>query len=120
MLVGGSVGRGYPDRWSDLELGTFWRNLPQDDDLAEVAERAGGRDRRGWAYDAREHAAAEEFWLGGPAGQGLLVELQHQSLADAAALLDELLVNTNPEPYSLQCAGGLGRCASHQPRRSWL
>jgi len=109
MLVGGSVGRGYPDRWSDLELGVFWRNLPQDDDLAETAERAAGRDRRGWAYDAGEHAAAEEFWLGGPAGQGLLVELQHQSLADAAALLDDLVGNTNPEPYLLTVASALNR-----------
>jgi hypothetical protein len=52
---------------------------------------------------------AEEFWLGGPAGRGLLVELQHQTLADADALLDDLLDNVSPEPYPLTVASALSR-----------
>lgn len=109
MMVGGSVGRGHPDRWSDLELAVFWRSLPPDDVLLDLARRAGGRNRRSWAYDPAEYALAEEFWLGGPAGQGLLVELQHQSVADGAALLEDLLDRVNPEPYFLTYASALDR-----------
>ncbi|MDR2984945.1 MAG: DUF4037 domain-containing protein [Nocardiopsaceae bacterium] len=109
MMVGGSVGRGHPDRWSDLEMAVFWRHLPPDDVLLDLAKRAGGRDRRSWAYDPAEYAVAEEYWLGGLAGPGLLVELQHQSLADGAALLDDLLDGINPEPYFLTYASALNR-----------
>ncbi|MGN6795740.1 MAG: DUF4037 domain-containing protein [Streptosporangiaceae bacterium] len=109
VLVGGSVGRGYPDRWSDLELGVFWRGPPTDDVLIGLVDQVGGRDRRRWADDPGEHAAAEEFWLGCPAGRGLLVELQHQTLGDATALLDDLIENLNPEPYSLTVASALNR-----------
>jgi hypothetical protein len=109
MVVGGSVGRGHADRWSDLELAVFWDNLPADDVLLGLAKRAGGRDRRSWAYEPGEYAIAEEFWLGGPAGHGLLVEVQHQSLADGAALLRDLLDNLNPEPYLQTYASALSR-----------
>jgi hypothetical protein len=109
MVVGGSVGRGHADRWSDLELAVFWDSLPPEDVLVGLAKRAGGRDRRSWAYEPGEYAMAEEFWLGGPAGQGLLVEVQHQSLADGAALLRDLLDNVNPEPYLLTYASAISR-----------
>ncbi len=109
VLVGGSVGRGYPDRWSDLELGVFWRVLPPPETRLALASRLGATDRRCWPFDPGERAEAEEFWLGGPAGDGLLVELQHQSLADLGALLDELLRQLNCDPRFLTVASALDR-----------
>jgi hypothetical protein len=109
VLVGGSVGRGHPDRWSDLELGVFWRTLPPPEQLSTLANQSGAMDRRSWPYDPTLRAAEEEFWLSGLAGRGLLVELQHQTLADLAASLDELLIKLNPDPYLLTVASALSR-----------
>lgn len=109
LLVGGSTGRGHPDRWSDLELGVFWRAMPPPEVRLTLADRAGATDRRTWPHDPAIHAAEEEFWLGGPAGHGLLVELQHQTLADLTASLDELLTKLNPDPYLLTVASALNR-----------
>lgn len=30
VLIGGSVSRGYADRWSDVEIGIFWREIPSE------------------------------------------------------------------------------------------
>lgn len=31
VFCAGSTGRGHADRWSDLEIGVFWAQLPSDE-----------------------------------------------------------------------------------------
>lgn len=59
ILVGGSVARGYADRWSDLEVGVFWCDLPPEHSRADLAAGTGLID---WsAYpDPSLGGAAEE------------------------------------------------------------
>jgi hypothetical protein len=42
LVVAGSVGRGWADEWSDIELDLFWSEPPTDRDRMSVIERAGG------------------------------------------------------------------------------
>jgi hypothetical protein len=109
VLCGGSTGRGHADRWSDLEIGVLWRTLPEDAALAGLAADGGVQARRSWPYDAAERAVAEEYWSGGPAGSGLLVEVQHSTPADLTALLDDLLTGPGPDPFLLTVAAALAQ-----------
>jgi hypothetical protein len=45
VIVGGSVARGWADRWSDVELGIIWTTLPGERALEDLAGRAGGERR---------------------------------------------------------------------------
>lgn len=42
LIVAGSVGRGWADEWSDIELDLFWNEPPTDDDRKRVIEAASG------------------------------------------------------------------------------
>lgn len=42
LVVAGSVGRGWADEWSDIELDLFWNEPPTDDDRKSVIEAAKG------------------------------------------------------------------------------
>lgn len=42
LVVAGSVGRGWADEWSDIELDLFWNEPPTDDDRKSVIEAAAG------------------------------------------------------------------------------
>ncbi|HEV2067729.1 MAG TPA: hypothetical protein VGR08_12925, partial [Thermomicrobiales bacterium] len=48
ILVGGSVARGYADRWSDVEIGVFWRIVPPERSRADLAALAGLSDWRSY------------------------------------------------------------------------
>lgn len=42
LVVAGSVGRGWADEWSDIELDLFWDEPPTDDDRKSVIESVNG------------------------------------------------------------------------------
>lgn len=42
LVVAGSVGRGWADEWSDIELDLFWNEPPTDDDRKSVIEAVKG------------------------------------------------------------------------------
>lgn len=42
LVVAGSVGRGWADEWSDIELDLFWNEPPTDDDRKSVIEGVNG------------------------------------------------------------------------------
>lgn len=107
VICGGSTGRGHADRWSDLELGVYWSELP------ELAERRAalldlsGRDPRLFPYDLVSRACFDEWWHQGGAGAGLLVEVIHMTMSDAQALLDRLLVDVDADPQLLAYASAI-------------
>ena len=43
VMVGGSVSRGYADRYSDLEVGVFWSDAPTEGERKSAVERVGGK-----------------------------------------------------------------------------
>ncbi len=47
-FVFGSVGNGFADKFSDLEIGVIWSSVPEEADLREVCESVGGKD---WSYN---------------------------------------------------------------------
>jgi hypothetical protein len=77
VLVGGSVARGFADRYSDIEIGVFWDTLPSIEERAAARERAGGvagdfipNSGRYSSDDPRSVGGLERFYLGGGAAEG--------------------------------------------------
>jgi hypothetical protein len=93
VLCAGSTGRGDADRWSDLELLVLWSAPPSDDQRRSVPDEFDASAVRLFGYEAAEFATADDFWLGGAPGRGLLVEVGHATSDDATAALDRLLVD---------------------------
>lgn len=46
VMIGGSVSRGHADRWSDIEIGVFWPEIPPERVRASVADNANLRNWR--------------------------------------------------------------------------
>jgi hypothetical protein len=104
VLCGGSTGRGDADRWSDLELIVLWSAGPSDEQRRRVPDAVSAHAMRQFAYEPAEFASADDFWIEGDAGTGLLIEVGHMSNADATAALDRLLVDAIPDRYLLTVA----------------
>jgi hypothetical protein len=63
LTVGGSVGAGLADRYSDLELDCYWSQAPTDADRTTPVEALGGKLTQLWDYDADEEEWSEDFQL---------------------------------------------------------
>ena len=48
VIAGGSVSRGYADKYSDVEIGVFWDSQPSDKERKDAALRIGGEV---WKFD---------------------------------------------------------------------
>lgn len=107
VLCGGSTGRGHADRWSDLEIGVFWSEPPEEQRRRQVITELGGRDLRLFDYDVVERQWFDEWWFEGGAEKGLLVEVVHMTEADADVLLDSLLAAHDVRPGLLAFAAAL-------------
>src|SRR5262249_1991023 len=107
VLCGGSTGRGQADRWSDLEIGVFWFEPPDEERRRAVVAELGGSGLRTVGDDPVEGCWFGGWWYAGPAGAGLLVEVVHLTIADADALLDGLLAATDIRPDVLTFAAAL-------------
>ncbi len=44
VMVGGSVARGWADRYSDVEVGVFWEAFPSPEQFRAAMERARGTE----------------------------------------------------------------------------
>lgn len=108
VLCAGSTGRGEADRWSDLELLVVWAAEPLPEQRRVAPDRAGGDHLRQFDRDPGGYATGDDYWIGGPAGTGLLVEAGHLTAADATAALDRLLVDADPDPDLLALAAAFG------------
>ncbi|HEU0239627.1 MAG TPA: hypothetical protein VFR11_10170 [Micromonosporaceae bacterium] len=104
VLCAGSTGRGDADRWSDLEMLVLWESRPTAERRRRAPDASAAKAVRLFDYEPAEFAAADDFWLDGEPGDGLLVEVGHATADDATAALDRLLVDASPDPYLLTVA----------------
>jgi hypothetical protein len=89
LIVGGSVARGCADRYSDVEIGVFWREHPSDAEFEAAMRRAGGSRWELDPYDeAQEDVHYEEYEV-----DGLKIDLRHMTVDGMervlAAVLDD-------------------------------
>ena len=85
----------------------FWSQPPTELGRRQVIAELDGSDPRLFDYDDAERTWFDEWWFDGPAGAGLLVEVVHMTTDGAERLLDQLLVDANPQPYLLTIAAAL-------------
>jgi predicted nucleotidyltransferase len=101
VMLGGSTARGDADRWSDVEVGVFWRRPPTPAERLAVAEAAEVRlvNVDGPPWD-------DQLYLGGPRPDGLMVEVAHTLTHTVERALDELLKG-KPDGQVMQLAQGI-------------
>ncbi|NKB68894.1 MAG: DUF4037 domain-containing protein [Candidatus Latescibacteria bacterium] len=115
VLVGGSVGRGRSDRYSDTELGVFWSELPGEEQQSEVLKRVGGTPRG--SIHPLDHTdpggGYAPFALGGPYTDqadgrigGYPIELENETVRDTERWLSDVAENfeTSLPKQNLICA----------------
>jgi hypothetical protein len=103
VLCTGSTARDQADRWSDLELAVVWAAPPTEAQRRAAIAAAGGRDARLWPRDEAYRMWEDAWWDGGPAGHGLLLEVDHSLVEDVEAQLTALL---RPDPRTELLAFG--------------
>jgi hypothetical protein len=64
LAVGGSVGSGLADQFSDLELDCYWFSAPGDSDRAGPINALGGHLTALWDYDQDDEEWSEDYRLG--------------------------------------------------------
>ena len=83
VILGGSTARGHADRYSDIELGVFWRTPPSDEERQAETDRMGVDLVRLYPYDPSEEVWADDLKAGrsDPALErsGALVEVVHHT-----------------------------------------
>ena len=99
-IVGGSVARGYADRYSDIEVGVFWHQPPTDDERRAAAEATGGDVHHLYPYDPDEEVWEDNLYLGhlapGQRATGVLVEVPHYTTDFVERVLDDVLERHDP------------------------
>jgi hypothetical protein len=85
----------------------FWDCLPTKDDRSRLAAQV---EAQGVRHEDFDHGAAwcsDEWWIGGAAGQGLLVEVSHMTADGAQASADAILRHGNVTEDLLSFAAAL-------------
>lgn len=102
VMLGGSTARGDADRWSDVEVGVFWRRPPTPAERLAVAGVAEVRvvNVDGPPWD-------DHLYLGAPRPDGLMVEVAHTLTQTVENALDDLLVAGTPDGQVMQLALGI-------------
>jgi hypothetical protein len=77
-----------------------WETVPSEAERRQRIAAVAGQHPRTWPPDARSGATAEEWWYGGPAGWGLLVETSHLTVA-ALQARTSALADGDPDPAGL-------------------
>ena len=81
VIVGGSVSRGWADRYSDLELGVYWSDSPSDAERKVARDAAGGR--------CVFFGPVETFYVGGDRKTGFKVQVHHSTVEATERLLKD-------------------------------
>lgn len=92
VMIGGSVARGYADRYSDLELGVFWHEFPTPDEFRCLTERIGGER---WELDP--YNESEPVWYEEYEADNLKIDLRHMTLAKMDEVLSNVLERFNSD-----------------------
>lgn len=96
VVVGGSVGRGIADRYSDIEIGVFWTEPPSKAERETLAEQIGVVYREQmslYKFDPRhpgEEEADEDIYVGGNKDSGFNVDIKHKTIAAVEQYLVEM------------------------------
>ena len=100
VILGGSTARGHADRYSDIELGVFWRRPPTDGERQAAAAAIDGDLHRLYPYLPEEEVWSDDFYLGrarsGEPKSGILLEVVHYTTEFVGRTLDEVLEEHDP------------------------
>lgn len=97
VILGGSTARGHADRYSDVELGVFWRRPPTDTDRKAAADAINGDLVRLYPYDP-----AEEVWC-----NDYMLEVVHYTVDFLDRTLDAVLRQYDPAPLKQNLIAGV-------------
>jgi predicted nucleotidyltransferase len=102
VLLGGSTARGHADRYSDIEVGVFWRQDPSEAERKEAAEQINGDLLRLYPYEAAEEAWCDDYMLGrrqpDQPKSGVLVEVVHYRTETLERTFEEVLERYDADP----------------------
>lgn len=84
VAVSGSVGRGWADRYSDIELDVYWREPPTDEDRQEPIRRLNGDIINYWPLEDEEWS--EDYLV-----QGVQLDLSHFLAATIEQYLSDVI-----------------------------
>ena len=107
VVVGGSVGRGIADRYSDVEIGVFWTEPPSKTERKTLAEGIGVVSREQmspYKFDPShpgEEEADENIYVGGDEDSGFNVDIKHKTIAAVEQYLIEMFDHCQPHDNRL-------------------
>jgi hypothetical protein len=111
IMVSGSTARGHADKYSDIEMGIFWREPPSEDDRRWAAERSGADLHRLFPYEEACGTWPDDLFAGrAPSNEpksGVLVEIQHLLTTYVDTSLDAVLMNFDPDEEKLNLIAGI-------------
>ncbi len=96
VVVGGSVGRGIADHYSDVEIGVFWTEPPSKTERETLAEQIGVVYREQmspYKFDPRhpgEEEVDEAIYVCGDKDSGFNVDIKHKTIAAVEQYLVEM------------------------------
>jgi hypothetical protein len=105
LAVAGSVGAGFADRWSDLELDCYWSEPPSEDDRRTPTSALGADLREFWDYDEDQEEWSEDYQLG-----ALAVTVSNFTVATAERSLDAVLNDCDLDPVKHYRLAAIGSC----------
>lgn len=92
VMVGGSVSRGYADRYSDLEIGVFWSDPPTEAERKSAVESLGGKLLTFDESPRNELYALDEAAIRGKTYHGTsMISTQHLTVDEMEKGLVEVL-----------------------------
>jgi hypothetical protein len=89
--IGGSVARGWADRYSDIELGVFWREAPTEEERRTCIERAGGVLKEVWPYHPDKQVWSELYSI-----DGVDFDVSHMTSESMEQILVDVLEHHDP------------------------
>lgn len=113
VILSGSVARGYADEYSDLEIGVFWKQPPNDDERRSAIAHAGGDLWSFHSYEHKpeqvvnEHYGLSRIVIDGVVHTGnLMIDVKHFTMAGAERCLCDVLdqFDTTPAKHILLAA----------------
>lgn len=127
IFLGGSTSRGHADQYSDIEIGAFWHTPPTDQDRQNAAAKTGGDLITLYPYDEAEQLWSDDLMLGRDQNNteksGVLVEVVNHTTQFYESVLDDVLINYNPNLLKLNLVAVLTHAVPlHNPAliEAWI
>ncbi len=101
ILLGGSTASGRADRYSDIEVGVFWRKDPSDEERRTAVTQAGGKEYRQYLFNPAEQVWEDDFIIQ-PAEtvnpqDGVLVEVVHYRCEYIDRIIADVIEKYDPD-----------------------